>query len=269
MSKQIGIIGCGWLGLPLAEELSRAGHQISGTTTSNEKLLLIQEKGIKPYRITISEARITGPIATFLQSLSLLIINIPPGLRGKSPKESYVAKIKLLHYEIKKSAIKKVIFISSTSVYGAIEGTVTEETLPKPTTESGKELLQCEDLFISDLDLSTTIIRFGGLIGPDRHPITQLSGKFNLKGGNVPINLIHQRDCIGIIKKVIENELWGEILNAVYPHHPTKEHYYTQEALKRGLEPPRYEPNTQKSFKRITSCSPFLVIDYDFLTPLN
>lgn len=256
------------MGLPLAEELFRAGHQISGTTTSKEKLLLLKEKGIEPYRISISEARISGPIVTFLQSLSLLIINIPPGLRGKGPKESYVTKIKLLHTEIKKSEIKKVIFISSTSVYGAIEGIVTEETKPIPTTESGKQLLECENLFKNDPDLSSTLIRFAGLIGPERHPITMLSGRKNVQCGNAPINLIHQRDCIGIIKKIIEKEHWGEILNAVYPHHPTKEHYYTQEALKRGLEPPHYGSDKCQSNKLITTCNPFLINHYDFLTPL-
>ena len=269
MSKKIGIIGCGWLGLPLAEELSKAGHQISGTTTTEEKLSLLKEKHIVPYQISISEEHIKGPITGFLKPLSILIVNIPPGLRGKGPKESYVAKIKLLHREVKKSGINKVIFVSSTSVYGGVEGIVTEESIPEPTTESGKQLLQCENLFKNDPNLSTTLIRFGGLIGPDRHPITLLSGRTNLKGGNASVNLIHLDDCIGIIKAVVENAYWNKLINAVYPDHPTKEQYYTREALKRGLKPPSYEPNTQKSFKLITTCSPFLNKKYEFLTSIN
>ena len=93
MSKQIGVIGCGWLGLPLAEELVKTGYVVSGTTTSKEKLSVLKEKGLQSYLISIFEERIDGPIESFLESVSILIINIPPGLRGKGPKESYVDKL--------------------------------------------------------------------------------------------------------------------------------------------------------------------------------
>ncbi|WP_419213497.1 NAD-dependent epimerase/dehydratase family protein [Maribacter sp. X9] len=269
MSNRIGIIGCGWLGLPLAEELQKTGFTVSGTTTSKVKLSSLREKGINPYQISISENKIEGPIAEFLESISLLIINIPPGLRGKGPKESYVAKIKLLYEAIKKTDLEKVIFISSTSVYGDVEGIVTENTRPIPTTESGKQLLECENMFKKDPEINSNIIRFGGLIGKDRHPITMLSGKQNLKDGNAPINLIHKNDCIGIIKLLITKDHWGEILNAVYPDHPTKESYYSKEALKRNLPPPTYESNNHNASKLIDTCSDFLINNYNFFTPIN
>jgi hypothetical protein len=269
LTKNIGIIGCGWLGLPLAEELHKTGYQISGTTTSVEKITALKTKGIQPFKISISEEGIKGPISEFLSTLSILIINIPPGLRGKGPKESYIGKIKLLYDAIKQSSVKHVIFASSTAVYGETEGTVTEKTKPEPNTTSGVQLLECENLFLKDKQLQTTIIRFGGLIGPERHPITILSGKKNLKGGSAPINLIHLDDCIGIIKSIIEHNHWNAILNAVYPQHPTKEEYYTKEALKRGLTPPLYESKNNKTYKLIATCSLFLNNKYCFLTTIN
>jgi len=174
-----------------------------------------------------------------------------------------------LYGAIKKSSVKHVIFASSTAVYGEAEGTVTEKTKPAPNTASGVQLLECENLFLNDVQIQTTIIRFGGLIGPKRHPITMLSGRENLKGGNAPINLIHLDDCIGIIKSLIEHNHWNAILNAVYPQHPTKEEYYTKEALKRGLTPPNYESESNKTYKLIVTSSPFLVNNYDFLTSIN
>ncbi|SEL61460.1 Nucleoside-diphosphate-sugar epimerase [Maribacter orientalis] len=269
MTKNIGIIGCGWLGLPLAEELHKVGYRISGTTTSEEKIALLKSKGIQPFKISISEDGINGAILEFLSTLSILIINIPPGLRGKGPKESYIEKIKLLYSAIKKTEIKQVIFASSTAVYGEAEGIVTEKTKPAPNTASGVQLLACENLFLNDEKLHTTIIRFGGLIGPERHPITMLSGRENLKGGNAPINLIHLDDCIGIIKSIIHHNHWNAILNAVYPKHPTKEEYYTKEALKKGITPPHYESENNKTYKLITTCSLFLINEYDFLTSIN
>jgi nucleoside-diphosphate-sugar epimerase len=90
-----------------------------------------------------------------------------------------------------------VLFISSTSVYNDVDAFVTEETIARPATESGKQLLETEQLLQSNINFKTTI-RFGGLIGEDRHPVKFLAGRENLENPNAPINLIHQEDCIGI-----------------------------------------------------------------------
>lgn len=262
-------MGCGWLGLPLAESLIADGHKVSGTTTYKEKIKELERKGITPFQISISEQGITGPMDDFLNSCTILVINIPPGLRGKGPKESYIAKIRLLHAQLKKSAIEKVIFVSSTSVYGDVEGEVTEDTPPEPSSASGRQILACEQLFTNDTDIAATIIRFAGLIGPDRHPVTILSGRENVSGGNAPVNLIHLEDCVGIIKAVIQHEFWNELWNAVYPSHPKKADYYQQEALKRGLKPPQYEQDSSKNYKKIRTCNIFLTKKYRFSTAIN
>ncbi|HDZ07312.1 hypothetical protein LCGC14_0118050 [marine sediment metagenome] len=269
MSNKIGVIGCGWLGLPLAESLIEQDYEVNGTSTSEDKLAMLKEKGIVPFHILLSEDGIHGNIDEFLSSLSILVINIPPKLRGKGPKESYIAKIRLLHKVIKKSRVRKIIFASSTAVYGDAEGVVTEQTEPKPNTESGIQLLQCEELLKNDPELQTTIIRFGGLIGPNRHPVTMLSGRENLTGGDAPINLIHLDDCIGIIRTIIERQHFNDVLNAVYPAHPTKKEYYTKEALKRGIAAPQYTSTSGKTDKLITFCSPFLINKFKFLTTIN
>jgi len=268
LTKKIGIIGCGWLGLPLAESLIIDDYKVNGTSTSEEKLTVLKGKGIIPFLISLSENEINGDIGSFLDSVSVLIINIPPKLKGKGPKESYIEKIKILHGAIKTSTVKNIIFASSTAVYGNAKGIVTEKTTPIPTTESGIQLLQCEKLLLEDKELNTTIIRFAGLIGPDRHPVTILSGRKNLSGGNAPVNLIHLNDCIGIIKKIIEHSHFNDVLNAVYPEHPTKKEYYTNEAIKRGITPPTYT-STGKDLKLIIFCSIFLTKKYNFLTSIN
>ena len=268
MNKKIGVIGCGWMGLPLAESLIASGYTVNGTSTSNEKISVLKERGITPFKIALSENEINGDIDAFLDSVSVLVINIPPKLRGKGPKESYIAKITLLHQAIKKSTVKNIIFASSTAVYGDTEGIVTEKTVPQPTTESGIQLVQCEVLFRNDKELNTTIIRFGGLIGPNRHPATMLSGRENLSGGDAPVNLIHLDDCIGIIKRVIECDYYNDVLNAVYPEHPTKKEYYTKQAAKRGIPAPKYAA-TGKNQKLVSFCSIFLINNYNFLTSIN
>lgn len=239
-------MGCGWLGLPLAKTLLSKGYSVSGTTTSPEKMEELRALGISPFQINLSPNAIEGDIKEFLSKLDVLIINVPPKLRG-TQRESYVDKMQLLLTEIEASHLSKIVFVSSTAVYGDAEGEVTEATIPIPTTESGKQLLVCEQLFQNTSDLKTTIIRFGGLIGPKRHPITMLSGRQNLSNGNAPINLIHLNDCIKMIITIIEKDYWDETFNGVYPLHPTKREYYTSEAKKRNLEPPHYSSETDNA----------------------
>ncbi|MFS4466529.1 SDR family oxidoreductase [Maribacter sp. 2210JD10-5] len=268
MIKSVAIMGCGWLGFPLAKRLLQEGYTIKGSTTSENKLETLQKEGIAPYLIQLTEHKIIGDISGFLQNQQLLIINVPPRLRGKGSKESFVEKMKLVAEAVKKSSIKKVIFVSSTSVYGDISGDVTEETTPVPQTESGKQLLQSELLFKKSLTSNITIIRFGGLIGPDRHPVTMLSGRENLSGGNAPVNLIHLDDCIRIISAILKKDQWGETFNAVYPHHPKKQEYYTLEAKKRTIKAPEYQKIDNKKYKKVTTCKYFLLNSYTFQTSI-
>lgn len=268
MNNTIGVIGCGWLGLPLAKKFIQDGFLVKGTTTSDEKLNVLLQEGIESYLIVLSETEIQGDIEGFFNGVTTLIINVPPKLRG-STKENYVSKMQLLHRSLQNTAIKNIVFVSSTSVYGNFEGVATEETIPNPDTESGKQLLDSERIFMDDKTLKTTIIRFGGLISEDRHPVTILSKRTHLKNGNHPVNLIHRKDCILIITAVIINNWWSAIINGVYPEHPTKKTYYTSEALKRGIKKPEYIDNSLEKGKIISSNFLLNVKNFQFSTSIK
>lgn len=265
--QNIGIIGCGWLGLPLAKSLVKDGYTVYGTTTVTDKIQSLETAGINAYIISLFEDRIEGDIHTFLSNLDILVINVPPRLRGEI-KENFVKKMMLLHLQIKNTKCSKIIFASSTAVYGNTTGTVTEETPVSPNTESGKQLVLSENIFLNDSNLQTTVIRFGGLIGPTRHPITMLSGKKGLKNGNAPVNLIHLEDCISILKKCITQDWQNTIINAVHPEHPTKKEYYTKEALKRDIAPPEYVTLDGQNSKIVVSNFLLSVKNHHFNTSI-
>ena len=267
MNKTIGILGCGWLGTALGEHLLSDGYSVKGSTTSNKKLKLLSEKGIRPFVVKLYEDAVEGDIKDFLQSVDVLIINVPPNLR-KNPKSDYVKKMELLKERIKKHGVTYILFISSTSVYGTIDGEITEETIPQPSTNSGKQLLKSEQLFLNDPSLSTSIIRFGGLIGEDRHPVYRLSGN-ELTNGEELVNLIHQNDCIHMIKTIMENSYWNEVFNGVYPYHPTKSEYYTSEAKKRGIPPPIYQQSSGNISKKRVVFRNFYVKNHVLTTSIS
>lgn len=260
-------MGCGWLGLAVAEKLIEEGYHVKGSTTSKTKIDLLKEKQIQPFLIRLSEKEITGNCSSFFEGANTIIINIPPKLR-KGQKENYVQKMQLVHQELLKSNIRKVLFVSSTSVYGAIEGDVFENTSPQPSTESGKQLLEAEQIFQNSTDFETTILRFGGLIGNERHPIKMLTGRTNLSNGNHPVNLIHLNDCVGIIFQILEENWWNEIINGVHPEHPSKKEYYTSKALKMNLLAPTYLENKDIKGKKIIPFFLENVKKYKFTTTL-
>ena len=138
--KTISILGSGWLGLPLAKELSQT-YKINLSTRTKEKKECLKDRNINTFLIDTD--KIDTKINSFLQS-DILIINIP---------SKNIDGFRELIQQILSSNIKRVIFISSTSVCH--------------NTES--PLKKIEELF-QNTDIKTTILRFGGLIGYSRNP---------------------------------------------------------------------------------------------------
>jgi nucleoside-diphosphate-sugar epimerase len=274
MNQKISILGCGWLGLPLAKSLLSKGHEIKGSTTSESKLEMLKNAGILPFQIQLEEHQIIGNIEDFLKETHVLVIDIPPGLRREtstSNEMTFVNKIKNLIPYIEKSDVQKVIFVSSTSVYGdsfpIVE--ITEETKPNSDTESGKQLVISESLLQSNPHFKTTVIRFGGLLGDDRHPIKFLAGRTNVENPVAPVNMIQREDCIGIIEEILkqvqhDNWEWNQTFNAVAPQHPTRKAYYHKKAEILNLPLPTFAEDSESKGKIISSKKVKTILGYSF-----
>lgn len=270
--EKIAILGCGWLGLPLAQSLLSKGYEVKGSTTSESKLEVLKNAGILPFQIQLEENQIIGTIEDFLKETDVLVIDIPPGLRrdfSTSLEMTFVNKVKTLIPFIEKSGIQKVVFVSSTSVYGdgfpIVE--ITEETKPNPDTESGKQLVIVETLLQSNQHFKTTVIRFGGLLGDDRHPIKFLAGRTNVENPHAPVNMIEREDCIGIIEetlKQVQHDNWGETFNAVAPQHPTRKAYYHKKAEIFNLPLPTFAEDSESKGKIISSEKVETILGYSF-----
>lgn len=248
----ISILGCGWLGLPLAKDLITRGHTIKGSTTSKEKMAVLTAERIIPYQVKLFEEGIQGDIASFLNDAEVLIIDIPPGLR-KDPNENFIAKIGRLKNQIDRSPVQHLIFISSTSVFEDREDmpAYTEDDEPNGTQINSEQLRGVEKLLYSDA-FKTSIIRFGGLYGPGRHPVEYLSGRKNIKDPDAPVNLIHLDDCMGIISAIIATGAEG-VFHGVNPQHPDKLQYYDAKARERNLPLPGFDHATPSKGKFINS----------------
>ncbi len=270
MSKQVSILGTGWLGFPLAQALIHEKYIVKGSTTSENKIKTLKSTGIIGYQIVLSEEGPIGDIIKFLDGSEVLIINIPPGLR-RNPEINFVAKIQNLVPYIEKSTVQNVLFVSSTSVFADLEGfpLISEETTPNATSNAGKQLIEAERLLQNNTAFKTTILRFAGLFGPHRHPANMLSKRSNIKNPKAPVNLIHLNDCIGVIQKITEMEKWNEVFHASYPDHPKKAEYYGMVCKQMGLPIPDYDFETISKGKIIESLKVQDVLEYRYLKDLT
>ncbi|GAB3195752.1 nucleoside-diphosphate-sugar epimerase [Pontibacter aydingkolensis] len=266
-NQVISVLGCGWLGLPLAEQLVRSGYTVKGSTTSPEKLELLQQKGIEPYLLNLSgENQQIHSINQFLEA-DVLVLNIPPKLRSDGGK-GYLQQMHTLVKALLESSITRILFVSSTSVYQDLNRIVTEEDISfTDELEPDNMLLQAERLFQEREDFVTTIVRFGGLVGGDRHPGRFLAGKKHLPNGDAPVNMIHLDDCVAILSRIIEQDKWGQVYNACADSHPLRKDFFPKAAENLGLAPPEFDDMKETRFKLIKSQKMKDDLAYVFLHP--
>ncbi|MCX2486781.1 SDR family oxidoreductase [Pedobacter sp. MR2016-24] len=260
-NKRISVLGCGWYGLELAKKLIEKDYTVSGSSTSTDKLTLLKQFNINPFLVNFEKELETYDPDFF--SCDVLLICIPPK-RSTGEQDSFSGKIKRIAATADQYGVQQVIFISSTSVYGDHNGEVTEETATSPDTESGKAIANAESLLTNYKGFTTTVIRFGGLIGPGRDPGRFFAGKTEIPNGQAPVNLIHLTDCIGITLSILENKAFGYIYNACAPSHPSRQDFYTRASIASGLAKPDFVDELL-GWKRITSINTDRLLNYHFV----
>lgn len=263
-NKTISILGCGWLGLPLAKHFIAQGHKVKGSTTTAAKLELLEKENIAPYLVNISDKAIEGDLQGLIAEADIFIINFPPK-RIPNIEEVHPRQIDRIIEQV--PAPQKVIFIGSTSVYQNTNGVVTEEMALHPDKASGIALVEAEERLQAYFGDRLSILRLAGLVGYERLPGRFLANKKDVKNGDAPINVIHQDDCIGLLEQLIEQEKWGEIYNGCADEHPLRKEYYTRAAEKIGLEPPRFAEGEPTAYKIVSNEKSKKALGYTYKFP--
>lgn len=245
--RNVSILGCGWLGKVLATSLLEEGFSVKGSTTSEEKIEMLEGLGIETYLVNISEFE---EFDSFLDTDILIIAITSKDING----------FENLISQIQNSSIQKVVFISSTSVYGNLNKVITEEdvVLKNPLTT-------IENLFRENIFFETTIIRFSGLFGGDRHPANWFTNDRKIPQPKGFVNMIHREDCIEIIHEIIDQNFWNTTFNACANHHPTRRDFYTIAKLSKGFKVPDFEENDEYKWKIISSDKVQNVLGYEFI----
>lgn len=204
--KNIGIIGCGWLGKKMAEYFKN-DFKIFCTTTSISKMEELKKDGFNSTLMKFENTHQDIRIWDKINEIDVLIIAVPLSSKREQP-EHLIHKIENILGFI--GDFKQQVFlISSTGVYPQIYKTFEEKDLDikEVLTESGfKEKIH-----------QINILRLRGLMGDDR-----LLKNYNPKNLDEVVNHIHYEDICRALKLMIENRTNGELFNLVAPLHPTK-----------------------------------------------
>jgi len=176
------ILGCGFLGQALAQKLAFKGVPVAGTARGEPQLGIIRTRGA-------TAVRFEGDLAV-LERLPLavgrVVMSIPPEAGLDVALVARVASLNL--------APGRVLYISSTSVYGDHGGAdVIESTPTEPATDKAKARLASEALWQS---IGASVIRPSGIYGPGRSLLHRIAArKYRLIDGGLAItNRIHVAD---------------------------------------------------------------------------
>ncbi|MCJ0742086.1 NAD(P)H-binding protein [Pedobacter montanisoli] len=258
-NRTVGILGCGWFGLPFAKTLVKSGYEVKGSTTRTAKLKELEESGIRPYQINLND---TGELPPDFFDVDVLFISVPP--RAKSEDVSQYPKKMSAVVKAAEGKVKHLVFISSVGIFEDGNSQVDENSIPQPDTDAGRALLAAEAVFNSNTKFETTIIRFAGLIGPGRNLAKFFAGRNHIPNGEAPINLIVLEDCIGICLQLLAKNAFGRIYHAVCPHHPTRADFYTALAKNTGYETPEFVCE-KGTWKQIDSFNVPRILNYEFM----
>lgn len=252
------IVGCGYVGLPLAHELFKQGHQVFGMRRSPSADEKLKAAGIVPL-----PADITKP-----ESLARLprdfdwVVNCAASGGGDAEayRQLYLQGTRNLieWLALGSAGAPRIVYTSSTGVYGQNDGSVVDETSPtEPAVETAKVLVETEKVLLAaarDNHFPAVVLRVAGIYGPDRGYLLRqyLKHEARLEGsGGRFLNMIHRDDLIGVIIAALRSGRAGEIYNAVDDEPVSQLRFFQWLAGKLGRElPPAAPENAEANRKR-------------------
>lgn len=203
MVQRLLLAGCGKLGTELGLRRAAAGDRIFGLRRQASQL---------PAPIEPISADLTEPAtlhSALPADLDAVVFTATPGaFTDAAYEQAYVHSLGNLLQALKHGGQTpgRVIFVSSTSVYGDTGGDWVDETSPtEPQAFSGERLLEAESLLKEALGDRGIVLRLGGIYGPGRERLLKRvrDGRPVIADPPTYTNRIHQADCVGVLEHLL------------------------------------------------------------------
>lgn len=242
------IVGCGYLGMRAARRWLAAGRTVAALTRGREQPLA--ELGIQPIRGDVMQPESLSNLPTAGTLLYAVGLDRDS---GHSMREVYVRGLGHVLDALAGPGPWRILYVSSTSVYGQGAGVwVDEASPPCPREESGRIVLEAENLLRSRRP-EAIILRFAGIYGPGRtlrrrlmferqEPITADPEGY--------LNLIHVDDGVEAVLTAEAHAQPGEVYLVVDDEPVRRRDYYTTLAERLGTPPPIFSPSPSEAANR-------------------
>jgi len=248
------VIGCGYIGLPLALELQKS-FSVSAWVHSEATAVSLAPHGFA--RVITGSV---GSPAAWDDIEADYDLAIHCASSGRGGEEAYEEVFLRGAQEMARHlpAARK-LFVSSTSVYAQNRGEiVTEESADQPGTPKAAILRSAERHV---LEARATVVRSSGIYGPGRGVLFAKfkRGEAVMDGdGSRWLNQIHQRDLVAALLHLVDRGARGEIYNATDDTPVTLRDFYAwcSEYLQLPLPPSGpVDPNRKRGLtsKRVSN----------------
>lgn len=188
------LLGCGDLGTRVGETLHGAGHEVIGVRRNVSAL--------PPFVRGVAADLASGPVPDL--PADLLVITMTPDRRDATGyRTTYVEGVRRgLEAVLRARTPRRAVLVSSTSVYGDLEGDLDETTEIAPQADRAQILLESERLFHDALPHGT-VLRLSGLYGtPGNRLVRRVREGANADPGRWT-NRIHREDAAGAITHLL------------------------------------------------------------------
>lgn len=238
------IVGCGYLGTPLAALWSRAGHKVLATTRGGAgRCDALRAIGAEPVLFDVTQGG-TLPRA----DLVVTAVGMDRG-QNHTMREVYVEGLAQVMAALPQTP-RIWMHVSSTSVYGQDDASWVDENSPAKSTDgSGRVVLEAEELLVSGVR-GAMILRFGGIYGPHRLLKVRAIRQGDIFEGDPMrwLNLIHRDDGVRILDRLAELEslpvesVANGVLNVVDLCPVQRGEFYAEMARLMGVAVPQWRP---------------------------
>lgn len=270
----VGIIGCGWLGHPLAKTLLKQHASVIATRSSAENTAVLGAQGIDA-RVLLLPASTAESVLALNQhpvfSQQSLLIAITPQFR--QGRTDYSEKIgQLVNAAREQGCVNRIILLSSTAAYNGLCGDVNETSSLNFLADKVQILNEAEQAVLGfacpENNRKSYVLRLAGLVGPGRHPGKFIKSGRLLSSSLAPVNLIHQEDALGLILSLLTTKTDSGIFNGVSQTHVSKKDYYRAAAKALSLPMPSFSDDAAASLKKIVSgVKAEQILSYQFVYP--
>lgn len=200
MTECVLLAGCGDLGLRVAQRLLARGDEVWALRRSPRE----PTDGLRWLRGDLTDS---ASLAQLPHGFTQLVFSPTPSARDEAAYRAvFIDGLANLIRAIDTRALRRVLFVSSSAVYGEHgEAWVDESTPPAPPGFNGRVLLEAEQ-WLGDQGLPAVSLRLAGIYGPGR---TQLLERLRTGQARVPrvvkhwSNRIHVDDAAAAVAHLL------------------------------------------------------------------